>query len=45
MTMSDSEGRHTMQGESEMTYLGSDCHGIKPVDQLVKGIHNPSKQK
>ena len=43
MTMTDSDGRHTMQGESEMTYLGSDCHGVKPIDQLGKDIQKPSK--
>jgi Protein of unknown function (DUF3617) len=45
MTMTDSKGHHTMQSESEMTYLGSDCQGIKPADQLVKDLKNPSQQK
>ena len=36
MTTTDARGHHTMQSESQMTYLGSDCQGIKPVDQLVK---------
>ena len=36
MTMTDARGHHTVQSESRMTYLGSDCQGIKPVDQLVK---------
>jgi hypothetical protein len=45
MTMTDSKGHHTMQSESEMTYLGSDCQGIKPADQLVKDLQNPSQQK
>ena len=38
MTTKDARGQHTMQTESQMTYLGSDCQGIKPVDQLVKDI-------
>ena len=36
MTMTDARGRHTMQSESQMKYLGSDCQGIKPLDQLAK---------
>jgi hypothetical protein len=42
--MTDSKGHHTMQSESEMTYLGSDCHGIKSADQLVKDLQSPSQQ-
>jgi hypothetical protein len=30
MTMTDAQGRHTMQTESQMKYLGTDCQGIKP---------------
>jgi hypothetical protein len=30
MTMTDARGRHTMQTESQMRYLGPDCQGIKP---------------
>ena len=30
MTMTDARGRHTMQTDSEMRYLGSDCQGVKP---------------
>jgi hypothetical protein len=30
MTMTDTQGRHTMQTESQMRYLGPDCQGIKP---------------
>jgi hypothetical protein len=36
MAITDARGRHTMQSESQMKYLGSDCQGIKPVDQLAK---------
>jgi hypothetical protein len=37
MTTTDAGGRHTMQSESQMKYLGPDCQGIKPMDQLAKG--------
>ena len=30
MTMTDAQGRHVMQTESQMKYLGPDCQGIKP---------------
>jgi hypothetical protein len=36
-TSSDAKGNHTMAVDSEMTYLGADCQGIAPVDQLAKG--------
>ena len=36
MTTTDAGGRHTMQSEVQMKYLGADCQGVKPVDQLVK---------
>jgi hypothetical protein len=36
MTMTDARGKHTMQHESRMKYLGSDCQGVVPVDQLAK---------
>ncbi|MDT3736859.1 MAG: DUF3617 domain-containing protein [Denitratisoma sp.] len=31
MVTMDASGRHTMQTESQMTYLGSDCKGLAPV--------------
>jgi Protein of unknown function (DUF3617) len=40
MTMTDARGRHTIKSESQMKYLGSDCQGIKPLDQLVKKFQN-----
>jgi hypothetical protein len=36
MVTTDAQGRHTMQSESEMRYVGPDCQGIKPADQLVR---------
>ena len=38
MTITDARGRHTMQTESQMKYLGSDCQGVKPMDQLLKDL-------
>jgi hypothetical protein len=38
MTTTDARGRHTMQTESQMKYLGPDCQGVKPMDQLVKDL-------
>ena len=45
MTTTDAQGRHTMQSEVQMKYLGSDCQGVKPVDQWVKDAKGsvPSK--
>jgi hypothetical protein len=40
MTMTDARGRHTMQNESQMKYLGTDCQGIQPLDQLAKKAQN-----
>lgn len=37
MTTNDASGRHAMQSESQMKYLGPDCQGIKPMDALAKG--------
>jgi hypothetical protein len=31
MTTTDARGRHTMQSESQMTWLGRDCQGLAPV--------------
>lgn len=36
MVSTDSSGRHTMQSESQMRYLGPDCGGVKPMDQLIR---------
>jgi hypothetical protein len=45
MTMTDARGSHTMQSETQMKYLGTDCQGIKPVDQLVKEMQGLTRQK
>ena len=36
MTTSDATGKHTMQTESQMKYLGADCGGLKPVGQMTR---------
>jgi hypothetical protein len=44
MTMNDARGHHTMQTESQMKFAGSDCQGIKPVEQLTKELQ-PGRNK
>ena len=36
MTTTDATGRHTMQTEQQMKYLGADCGGLKPVGQAAR---------
>ena len=36
MTTSDATGKHTMQTESQMKYLGADCGGLKPVGPMTR---------
>jgi hypothetical protein len=43
MATTDANGRHTMQSESQMKYLGPDCQGVKPMDQLVKGAQGSAR--
>ena len=46
MTMNDARGKHTMQSATEMKYLGADCQGIKPADQVAKeGLPENSRSK
>jgi hypothetical protein len=33
-TVSEPRGRHTMHNETQIKYLGRDCQGIKPLDEL-----------
>jgi hypothetical protein len=35
MQITDARGKRTMQSQSQMTYLGSDCKGVIPADQLM----------
>jgi hypothetical protein len=39
----DAKGSHTMVIDSEMTYLGSDCQGVAPMDQMLKGMEASGK--
>ena len=32
------DGKHTMQMESQMKYLGADCQGLKPADQIARDL-------
>jgi hypothetical protein len=34
----DKAGSHTMLADSTVTYLGPDCQGVVPIDQLAKGV-------
>ncbi|PKO84585.1 MAG: hypothetical protein CVU17_03095 [Betaproteobacteria bacterium HGW-Betaproteobacteria-11] len=44
MTTTDAHGRHTMQSESQMKYLGADCRGLKPADQIVREMQAARKK-
>jgi len=44
MTMTDARGTHTMQSESQMKFLGTDCQGVTPMDQLVKEMQASRKK-
>lgn len=44
MTITDAGGKHTMQTESRMSFLGADCKGIKPMDQVVKEMQGRVKK-
>lgn len=44
MTMTDERGRHTMQSESQMKFLGPDCQGLKPADQLAKEMQGARRK-
>lgn len=44
MTMSDARGKHEMHMESRMNYLGPDCKGLKPLDQIAREMQAPVKK-
>lgn len=44
MDISGARGHHTMHTETQMKYLGSDCQGVKPMDQIVKDLKARKKQ-
>ena len=37
-TMTEPRGKHIMHSETQMKYLGRDCQGIKPLDELGKEL-------
>jgi hypothetical protein len=44
MVTTDKRGnRHTMRSEIQMKYLGSDCKGITPADQIAQKYRNPAR--
>jgi len=45
MTTTDAQGRHTMQSESQMKYLGPDCQGLKPIDQIARDAQAYGRKK
>ena len=45
MTTTDAHGRHTLHSETQMKYLGSDCQGVKPADQLSKAAQDSPRKK
>ncbi len=34
LTETDAQGHHTLHSEIQMSYLGADCQGVKPADQV-----------
>jgi hypothetical protein len=38
-TITTPSGSHTMQGETKMRFVGRDCQGIKPLDELSKDFN------
>ncbi|HZV54947.1 MAG TPA: DUF3617 domain-containing protein [Rhodocyclaceae bacterium] len=44
MVMTDARGKHTMQSESQMKFLGSDCQGLKPADQIAREMQAARKK-
>lgn len=44
MTMTDARGKHAIQNESQMKYLGADCQGVKTMEQLLKDAQARQKQ-
>ena len=39
------DGKHSMQMESQMKYLGSDCQGLKPADQIARDLQQARRGK
>lgn len=43
MSSTGNNGKHTMQMDSEMTYLGADCQGVLPIDEVAKSMQAQHK--
>jgi hypothetical protein len=43
VAVTDAYGHHTMVMDSQMSYLGADCQGVKPIDELAKSVQAPGK--
>ena len=43
MTMTDAHGSHTIHNESQFKFIGSDCQGIKPADQLSREMRGSGR--
>lgn len=43
MTAAATRSTHTLQTESKMKYLGADCQGLKPMDQVIKEMQAGKK--
>jgi hypothetical protein len=43
MSMSDAHGQHTIQSETQMKYLGSDCQGVTPADEIARQARGLSR--
>ncbi len=37
INMTDAHGSHTIHNESQMKYIGADCQGVKPADEMQNG--------
>lgn len=44
-TTTDAHGRHTVHSETRMKYLGQDCQGVKPLDELGKQFQGAAGAK
>jgi hypothetical protein len=42
LTTTDARGSHTVQSETQMRFVGADCEGVMPVDQMAKGMQGSS---
>ena len=44
MTVTDKRGTHQMHSESQMKFVGADCQGVKPLEELAKDMKGAAKQ-